>query len=127
MLKPVVITLFLVALTGYNSSNGLSFKSCDTVSDSFKSTYPNWEGCNQSVEYLMEFIKSEGVSYDQKQYRSSVVSSEALEYLPKNPKPIATLIIYGPLLDKKKRKENYVVFIGEGKMTTAILPRYSYY
>ena len=109
------------------SDNEGNFTRCETISDRFLETYPDWNGCLQSSDYLYGFIKDNQLSYQRMDGNSYNVPSRYRDMIPDSPKATHAILISGKMVRLKRRTENYVAFItGDGQIT-AILPRYSHY
>jgi len=129
LLKSAFTGLCMLSLMACQSDSANSYKQCDHISDRFIATYPSWNGCMNSVEYLTDFLANENISYENRAVDSSLarLPKKSKKYLPDKPKPTRSILIYGPLVDKKKRKENYLAFITKDDEVIAILPSYSHY
>ena len=123
-----IIQLFsLIFICISCSDNERRFTECDTISDRFLETYPDWHGCLQSSDYLSDFMKTNRLSSRRMDGNSYNVPSRYRDMIPTSPSPTRAILVYGKLVKSKRRKENYVAFISTDGQIIAILPRYSYY
>ena len=126
LIKITLLPLLLIVCVGCSDNEG-NFTQCETISDRFLETYPDWNGCLQSSDYLDDFMRNNKLSFQVKDGGSYHAPSRYRDMIPSSPAPTRSILIYGELVESKRRKENYVAFIADDGQITAILPRYSHY
>lgn len=128
MLRRLVIAALLLA--GCTLDDGLSFKQCDSISDSFLKLYPDYEGCNLSEDYLFQFAKKNKLSIETRSGPTNAlgqISSKVRAHIEEPTKIYKSHMIYGIMDHKNRRQHNYLALVTNKGEIISILPAYSHW